>query len=292
MESFSQNQRQRLNYLEFKVHFTGQVSRNDLIQRFGISEAASTRDLAIYRKHASGNIELDHASKIYKITDSFKEVFTREVNPKAILRALIHGIGDDFGTAPVSLIPCELPTPLHSPDVKILAVLSRAIFGQHILKVNYLSSSGGTATRKIIPFAFAGNGIRWHVRAYDRLKCRFGDFVINRITKASIVVDEEPLQNELKDHDDEWNRMVNLDIVAHPDYQYKEMVEHEFGMINGVLKHKARAAMVGYILNLWNVDCTETHSLGASFCRLWLRNRVALYQCDNASIAPGYRVVE
>lgn len=289
MESFSQNQRQRLNYLEFKIHFTGQISRNDLIQRFGISEAAATRDLAIYRKNAPGNIELDNASKIYKITNDFQTVFTAEVAPKAALRALIHGIGDDFGVPPQPLIPCELPTPLHSPDINVLSVVSRAIFGQRVMSIRYLSASGSSGTREIIPFAFAGNGLRWHVRAYDRLRNRFGDFVVNRILAAKIKTGETPDSSELKDQDDQWNRMVELEVVAHPDYEQKAMIELEYGMIDGVLKHKARAAMVGYVLNLWNVDCTEDHRLGANFCRLWLRNPMALYGCDNANIAPGYR---
>lgn len=288
MEALTQNQRERLNYLEFRVYFTGRITRSDLMQRFGISEAAATRDLAIYRETAPANIELDHSSKAYCITSSFTVQYLDSISPKILLRALVHGIGDDFGIPPTPLVPCELPTRLHAPDIDRLATVSRAISMRKPLKVDYLSASGGQGEREIVPFSFAGNGLRWHVRAYDRRKNRFGDFIINRIKTAQILHKEEPDSHELKDCDDEWNRMVHLEIVAHPDYKYKEMIEAECGMIDGVLRHKARGAMVGYILQLWNVDCSADHSLSKQFCRLWLRNRIALHGLDNAQIAPGY----
>jgi len=288
MDELSQNQRERLNFLEFKIYFTGQIGRSDLMHRFGISEAAATRDLAIYRDAAPANIELDHTTKLYRITDSFALHFLKETEPRVLLRALVHGIGDDFGVPPAPLVPCELPTRLHAPDIGTLAVVSRAISNRKVLRVEYLSASGGIGERQLVPFSFAGNGLRWHVRAYDRRKKRFGDFIINRIRSASIVEGEAPAPHELKDHDDEWNRMVNLEIVAHPDYEYKAMVEAECGMEDGVLRHKARGAMVGYILLLWNVDCSADHRLSKNYCRLWLRNRVALHGIDNAQIAPGY----
>jgi predicted DNA-binding transcriptional regulator YafY len=290
METYSQNQRERLNFLEFKIYFTGHVGRSDLIQRFGISEAAATRDLSIYRDSAPGNIELDHTTKLYRITDSFALHYLKDTDPKILLRALVHGVGDDFGVPPAPLIPCELPTRLHTPEISTLAVVARAISGQKVLWVDYLSASGGQGNRELIPFSFAGNGLRWHVRAYDRRKKRFGDFIINRIRAARIVYGEEPAPHERKDHDDEWNRMVNLEIVAHPDYEHKKMIEAECGMENGVLRHKARGAMVGYILLLWNVDCSPDHRLGKNYCHLWLRNRIALHGIDNAQIAPGYAV--
>jgi predicted DNA-binding transcriptional regulator YafY len=288
METHSQNQRERLNYIDFRVYFTGRIGRADLTERFGISDAAATRDLAIYRDEVPGNIEMDHVTKSYRITDSFKPFYISEIDSKSILRALVHGIGDDFGVPPAPLVQCELPTRLHAPDIKILAVVSRAIHGQRVLEVDYLSASGGQGTRELVPFALVGNGLRWHVRAYDRRRDRFGDFIINRIRSARALEGAESLARERKDHDDEWNRMVNLEIVPHPDYEQKAMIEAEYGMEDGVIRHKARGAMVGYILRLWNVDCSPDHRLGPNHCHLWLRNRMALYGIDNAKIAPGF----
>lgn len=289
MDSLPQNQRERLNYLEFRVLFTGQITRSDLINRFGISEAAATRDLATYREKAPGNIEFDPASKFYKIQPNFTLRLIKDVAPKVVLRALVHGLGDDFGTQPNQLIPCELPPRLSAPDITTLATISRAIYSKRAIRIAYLSNSGGGGVRELVPHCLAGNGLRWHVRAFDRQKSRFGDFVINRIKLAEIIEETAPALHETKEHDDDWNRMVTLQLVPHPDKpDFRQRTEDEYGMIDGVLTFKVRGALVGYVLQLWNVDCSPNHTLGANFCSLWLRNSMALYGLDNAQLAPGY----
>jgi hypothetical protein len=52
--------------------------------------------------------------------------------------------------------------------------------------------------------------------------------------------------------------------------------EAEYGMESGVLRMRVRAAMAGYLMRRWNVDCTEDHSLKGDEFHLWLRNRQAL----------------
>ena len=51
---------------------------------------------------------------------------------------------------------------------------------------------------------------------------------------------------------------------------------------------RVRAAMAGYLLRRWNVDCTEDHGLKGTEYHLWLRNRQALYGVTNLVLAPGY----
>lgn len=50
-----------------------------------------------------------------------------------------------------------------------------------------------------------------------------------------------------------------------------------------------RAAVAGYVLRRWNVDCSEDHSLKGPEYHLWLKNWQALYGVENLVIAPGYR---
>ena len=56
--------------------------------------------------------------------------------------------------------------------------------GNRPLQVTYLSVNSGPAKRVIVPVALADNGLRWHVRAYDRQRKRFSDFVLTRIAKG------------------------------------------------------------------------------------------------------------
>jgi len=53
---------------------------------------------------------------------------------------------------------------------------------------------------------------------------------------------------------------------------------------------KLRAAIAGYMLRRWSVDCSPDHSLRGHEYRLWLKDHLALYGVKNAVLAPGYTV--
>ena len=60
-------------------------------------------------------------------------------------------------------------------------------------------------------------------------------------------------------------------------------------MKNGVLAQNIRAAVAGYLLRWWNVDCTAEGTLEGPEYHLWLRNRQALYGVENIELAPGFQ---
>lgn len=291
MAKHSQNQRERLSYLEFRVSFTGQISRGDLVKRFGISEAAATRDLALYREEVPGNLEFDSAAKIYRIGRGFAFYYLKHVEPNRLLLALVHGIGDDFGSIPECLIPCELPAQLRVPPAEILAAVSRSIAQKAVLQMEYLSETGNHGTREIVPFSLVSTGLKWMVRGYCRHRSRFSHFVLSRIKNAEVLSDSEPKKEELKEHDDEWNRMLKLELIPHPaaPANTKAMTEQEFQMIDGAYILRVRAALAGFVLRLWSVDCSEGMDLKTF--PLSIRNRIALHDVDNSILAPGYKKI-
>lgn len=59
-------------------------------------------------------------------------------------------------------------------------------------------------------------------------------------------------------------------------------------MVGGVLRVRARAALAGYIMRGWNVNCSPDHRLRGPEHSLWLRDSLALYGVESAAIAPGY----
>ena len=288
MNQHSQNQRERLNFLEFRTFFAGQVSRSDITSRFGISEAAATRDLAIYRTEAPQNLEFDPSLKIYRIAKTFRRYFLEGIESNRLLHALIQGIGNDFGTPPDAFIACELPAQTQLPSAEILAAVSRAIFQKRVLQMEYVSASGNHGSREIVPFSLANTGLKWMVRGYCRRKSIFCNFVLNRIKDAQDLANSKPEAQEGKECDDEWNRMLRLEIVPHPAASPKEraMTELEFQMVNGVHVLRVRSALAGFVLRLWSVDCSEDQRLSA--LPLLLQNRIALHDVDSAKLAPGY----
>ena len=70
--------------------------------------------------------------------------------------------------------------------------------------------------------------------------------------------------------------------------QYPDTIAHEYAMTEGLLTVQVRAAVAGYVLRRWNVDCSENHSLTGAEYHLALQNRLALEGVDNLMLAPGY----
>lgn len=290
LSEYSQTQRERLHFIDFRLYFLARINRNDLISRFGIKEAAATRDISAYRELRPNNAVYEYNDKEYKKGPGFDPLFN--YNAKQVLSALSEGIGDDFVGIHKSLVYCDTPTQLSYPDVEILSVLTNAIALEKPVVVEYHSLSSGMSKRELVPFVLVDNGLRWHIRGYDRKRQRFGDFVLTRITKAEMV-DKAPADHEKRDADDQWNRVVDLEIVPHPsNLEYPGTIELDYKMTNGSLRVKVRAAVAGYVLRRWNVDCSTNHSLHGKEYHLWLKNTLALYGVDNLSIAPGYKAVE
>ena len=285
----NQTQKERLSHIDFKAHFLGTIGRNDLVARFGIKEAAATRDFTLYKDLAPENLEYDTKAKVYIRGASFKPLF--DYSPSQAMAALAHGFGDDFVGTHKALIACEAPAQLNNPDLETLSVLTRAIHQQKAAKIVYRSLSNGRSTREIVPFVLVDNGLRWHVRGYDRKRSRFADFVVTRISNSEIL--KAPTEAPIKEHegresDIQWNRVVELEIVPHPNLKHPKTIETDYAMENGVLKVNVRAAVAGYVLRRWNVDCSAEHSLEGPEYHLWLKNRQALYGVENLIIAPGY----
>ena len=286
VESLSHAQRERLAYIDFRLYFIGEVGRPDLASRFGVAPAAATRDLALYREVAPQNIEFDGSNKIYRIGKAFAPLFDHA--PQRVLSALSLGFGDGVNGGSLPMLPCESPAALSSPRMDVLAPICRAIQAKRPVAIRYHSMSNGESDRVIVPFALVDTGLRWHVRAFDRKSGEFRDFVVTRI-EAPTLVDEEPKANERPGNDIQWTRIVELDLVPHPRLARPEIVRMDYGMTDGSIRMRVRAAVAGYMLLRWSVDASPDHSLKEEQYRLWLSDPLALYGVENAKLAPGYR---
>lgn len=286
VESLSHAQRERLAYIDFRLYFFGEIGRPDLIDRFGVAPAGATRDLALYREIAPQNIIFDGSNKIYRIGREFSPLFDHA--SQRVLSALALGFGDGVNGATQPLLPCESPTALSNPKMDVLAPVCRSIHAKRPVAIHYHSMSSGESERVIVPFALVDTGLRWHVRAFDRKSGEFRDFVVTRI-EAPTLLDEEPQANERPDNDIQWTRIVELDFVPHPRLDRPEIIKMDYGMTDGSIRMRVRAAVAGYMLLRWSVDCSSDHRLKEEQYRLWLSDPLALYGVENAKLAPGYQ---
>ncbi len=282
-------QRQRLAFIEFRVWFYGEVSRKDVRERFEVATAAGTRDLALYRELAPLNVSYEH--KAYRYLPTFVPLFEHEV--ERVLAALTCGFGAGEparGGAPVSH---AVPGRLNQPQLEILATVTRAMQGGYALRLIYHSMKTGAGFREIVPHALVDSGLRWHVRAYDRTKGQFRDLVLTRMEQVVPLPEATEKQFAAADEkavaDLQWNQWVTLHLEPHPAHPHPETIERDYGMQHGRLTVTLRAAVVGYVLRQWLVDCSQQARLRGPEFRLKLADIRQLDGVDNAVLAPGYR---
>ena len=279
-------QQERLAYIDFCAYFLGRLRRADVAQRFGTGPAAATRDIGLYKDLAPNNLELNTVEKAYRCGESFKPLFAHSV--ERVLTALSQGFGEGVFSGGQALVRCEIPHALSLPRLDVLAPISRAIHLGRAVQVTYYSVRSGQSERVLVPFALANNGARWHVRAFDRRRKAFLDFVLNRIEAPQLLEDSSVIPHERPEHDLEWSRMLELRLVVHPQHPRPEVVARDYEFVEGVLKVRVREAIAGYTLRQWAVDCSPDHSQNPEEFALWLPDSLSLYGSGSAKLAPGY----
>lgn len=279
-------QKQRLAFIDFLLMFQGEFCRKDLTDKFEMGMANATRDITLYRELAPENAVLDNSSKSYVQSKSFVPLF--DYDARKTLIKLANNISDGFDGVLELSMPVESPHQLNVPDIHIVAKVVQAIINKKAVSIIYTSLSSGSNSREIVPHTIVDNGLRWHVRAFDRKSNSFRDFVLTRISNV-IKQDKLPELWESKEEDHQWQRIMTLQIVPHPNnVKFPTAIALDYGMNNGVLELKVRAALAGYLLRRWNVDCSSNaESEGAEY-QLALRNIETLYGAENLYIAPGY----
>jgi hypothetical protein len=287
LADLTQPQRDRLAFVELRVRFIGEIRRQDLVTRFGIQSAAASRDLALYKELAPGNIDYDSKGKSYVLGPDFRAVF--DFPPERVLSWLTQGFGDGEPMRLKAWVASESPSRLTHPDLDVLASVTRAIHQECPLGDRvplHLQWPGRAPDRAVCAdrqrSAVARPGLRPEVAGVPRLR--------DHADQAPGPDEGEKCEaHERSDQDIQWTRIVELELVPHPDQPRPEITEMDYGMQDGSLRMKLRAATAGYILRKWSVDCSPDHSLRGHEFRLWLKDPLALYGVKNAVLAPGYR---
>ena len=290
LTALSQAQRDRLAFIELRLRFVGDLQRQDLVKRFGVKTAAATRDMNLYRELAPGNVSYDASGKRYVLPPDFAPIF--DYPTERVLTWLTQGFGDGEPAPLKAWVACETPSNITRPALDTLAAVTRAVHRRCPLRLAYHSITSGRSVREIVPFALIDTGLRWHVRAFDRKSQEFRDFVITRIEEPVVLSDEAVADHEKSEQDIQWTRIVELQLVPHPDQPHPHITEMDSGMTKGMLEMRVRAATAGYMLRKWSVDCSPDHNLNGKEFRLWLKDHLTLYGVETAVLAPGYSVTQ
>lgn len=260
---------ERLRFIELLLYFNGTVNRDDLINRFGISKASASNLLSAYSQLAPNNLAYNVHLKRYEIDREFRAVFDGRIPTDRV---------------PVYTMP-KLFDVTESEIVEKVARISRAIQATRPLSIEYSSASSGRNMREVVPVAFGDNLLRWHLRAFDRKRQHYADFVLHRIHNVKELSEDLIQSHEHPNRDKQWHTFIELKLQFHTD-NLEDVASFSFD--GDTLTVTLRAAMAGYFLQLWNVDCSPDRQLRGKQFQYFLANLSDVSRVANLTLAPGF----
>ncbi|MBE9490019.1 MAG: WYL domain-containing protein [Bacteroidetes bacterium] len=269
MDLLRKTQLERLFYLEFLAFFTGQVSRKDLVTRFGISEPAATKDISYYAEIAPNVITYDLRKKCYLFTGG-KKYFNYDVDQ--VLFSLAGERAIAINTEHAKRLSSWVDTSIkRKVSLQMVATMTRCIYQNRKISAEYVSVSSGKKIRELSPMAIVHDGLRWHIRCYDHKNNEYRDYNLSRFNKV-----EDTDSSNVTIEDEEWNNEVTLKLIPHPSLEHPETVKMDYD-IKGDAKHvKLKICLVGYFLRHWCIDYTDNGSGNPRAQQLFLSNKAEL----------------
>jgi len=270
MDSVKEAQRERLFYIEFLAYFTGQVSRKDLVERFGISEPAATKDISCYVALSPNVINYDLRRKCYVYTGGEPQ-FPYDVDQVLFSLAGERAIAID--TEHASRLPSWVDTSIKRKMLlQPVSKITRCIYQHKTIKASYVSLSSGNRTRTLSPLALVHDGLRWHIRCYDHDGDAYKDYNLSRFND----IEEGDASAANLEDDIEWSAEVILKLVPHPKIEFPESIKNDYD-IQGNTKHvPLKKCLVGYFLRHWNIDYSDKATGNPRAQQLYLENKSEL----------------
>lgn len=266
-------QRERLFYLEFLALFTGQVSRKDLVSRFGISEPAATKDLSLYAELAPGMLQYDMRKKCYVLTTGGKPHFSHEVEQALFSLAGERAIAINAQHA--KCLPSWVDGSLkRKVPIEIAASITRCIYQSCKMIVQYGSLSSGDRERTLSPVALVNDGLRWHVRCFAHEHKEFRDY---NLARFRTVMQGEPSE-VLLEEDKAWNTEVHLRLVPHPNSDHPETIRLDYDFVGEEKCVALKICLVAYFIRRWHIDCSDEKLGNPKAQQLFLNNKKELLE--------------
>lgn len=249
---------QRLEFIDFRLLWTGAINRSDLSDQFGISTPQASADLGRYEEQFPGNLSYDKSGKRYVPSPSFAPKLVRPDADEYLSR--LRGVADhvvDGDDVWLSDLPSaeSMPLPHRRVDVGVLRRVLDAIHRKRSVHVLYQSMN---VTRQeplwrwISPHAFANDGLRWHVRAFCHLDNRFKDFLLSRCLDAE--GDEAQLASGSEDS--KWNEFFQVVLIPNPllSASQREVVAQDYCMQDGRIAIPVRKSFLYYFRKRLRLD--------------------------------------
>ncbi|GAB2930864.1 helix-turn-helix transcriptional regulator [Hafnia psychrotolerans] len=271
-------QERRLEFIDYRLRWDGQINRSSITDFFGISVPQASLDLNEYTKLAPDNLQYDMSARVYRSTGLFQPVFATsslECYLDNLLSVAVKSelqYGNFLGwRTPVAAVPRLL----RRLDSDVVIQILRAIREGEAVQVIYQSMSDPEGSeRTVTPHSLVHDGYRWHTRAWCHKRKEFRDFLLSRIVQAHNAGPDEERTN----CDTAWNTYIKVILFAHPGLRpaQRSLIETDYAMVDGEIHLECRQALLHYLL--FQLNLTEAQSNQApEALQLALKNKDEIY---------------
>lgn len=241
--------RERLEFIEFRLFWEGQINRADLVRRFRLSITQASGDIGHYQELAPENVRYDPRLKTFLAADRFVPVLSSPSARQYL--ADLRGIADNAVTKErtwLGDLPSHdiVPSPRRPLEADRLRSILQATRSKQAIAVEYQSMSTNEPTHRwLTPHALGFDGARWHMRAWCMRRHEFRDFVLARIINI-VGRRYHPIDPEC---DLEWTRSITLRIGPRPELTAgrRRIIQLEYGMLDDELEITLRMNMSYYL---------------------------------------------
>lgn len=236
----------RLRAIDRTIFWEGRLNRAELIRRFGISVPQATNDLREYQARAPANLRYDAREKAYVTGLAFEPLF----GPPSAEAWLAAGEADAGAAASLSV--ASTPMPVRRIDPWLLRRILAARRAGHALRILYQPmDQPDPSWRWISPLALGGDGLRWHLRAWNHDANRPEDLLFPRMVE----VDGERPSGAVPT-DEDWDRLVEVRLrpAARLSPAQRRVIEVDYDMQAGEARLHVRAALLFLFLRRMGLD--------------------------------------
>lgn len=252
----------RLQFIDFRLRWSGHINRTDLTSFFGLSIPQASLDIAKYIELAPYNLVYDRRTKTYTATPTFSAVYPQNSAQRYLAELLAMKTGVlEADASFIESAPevCWVNIPLNIYNEQVVEVIVRAIRDKTAVNICYQSSSSmDNSPRLISPHALGNDGVRWRVRAYCHTRQQFSDFTLTRI----LSIEGVELSTIDPTSDYSWHTYLQL-ILAPSDklpLAHQRALELEYGMTNRELNVSCRLACLHETLKRFHISLTDENN--------------------------------
>lgn len=263
VQKYNTQRAERFAYIDFVLRFMGGINRSDLLEFFGIGDAAASKEISEYKKLRPENVEYDRVlRKNVLLQTTFKPLL--EIDAEVALGMLANGFNKNkLYDRPMLPYQRVGATPKHL-DTDLISKVTRAIHSRTAIKCKYLSKSSDNYDERILlPTSFIYNGQTWLFRAFDRnnnnpKSRKFKFFAFSRVLNVEEMDSESALPSETIEQDSDWHLIVPLQLTLHPSLKEKEKLTliQDFGLNDESheFTYTEKAVLVYFLVKNWKID--------------------------------------